>query len=131
MKKNFIEKFGESIRKNREDYKKESNRYWKLSANERMHYDMKIDNIEERRYEFGLIFRMMFSYTFIVPVCLILAGVLIGKFDILFNSASKMFISLIKCLPFVFIIDMFFYFLSEFKSNKKIKCIKKRFKLIK
>lgn len=131
MKKNWIENYGERKRKIEEANKILKEKYWKLPATDRMHYDGICDKINSRWSLADLSFRWL-KMCVLLPLFLVLLGFFTGNLETFLISSKLIAISLIKIFPLIVLLDfvVFFYY-SLIDSPEKFEKLNKRFKLIK
>lgn len=131
MEKNIIEKFGEKIRIKSNREKSATNKYWKLSATERIHYDSCRDRIDEESMNFLFITRLTVKLSIVIPLFLIFVGAMIGNLEIMIESAQNVFISLMRFLTIALLGDLAIATVTAYSMSNKIKKLDKRFKLTK
>ena len=129
-KRNVFEKIGERIRLDKENKKKRTNRYWKLSANERMHYDSIYDKIMYSGFPF---FKITFIFLKIACVFMLLLYMfgIIYQDETFFSLSRISFSVLFKLTPLVFIFDFINSLITENNKIKRLIKLNKRFKIIK
>lgn len=133
---NIFNKIGNSIEKRKKEKDLRIDKYWKLSATERMDYDNKLGRInkdsEIDMFSFpltGLVIKVFLFFTLIFSL---IAFGLQTPIRELINSLIPLSLEIVKILIFALLFDFvinLFTVVSD-KSNKKIKELNKRFKLI-
>lgn len=131
MKKNWIERFGERKRKIEEANKILKEKYWKLPAADRIHYDSICYKINSR-WRLTYISFSWLKMCVLLPLFLVLIGFFTGSLETFLVSSKSIAISLIKIFPLVFFIDIctFIYYL-DIANPASFKKLNRRFKLIK
>jgi len=130
MEKNIFQKIGDRMQEKRKKRKQFVDRYWKLPASERMHYDQKLKDVKENtRITF-------FALTIAGIKAIVFAGLLFGVLSIFVSpemfEAGKIFILLLlTLLPVFVILDLILMLVFASKIEKKRIQLAKRFKLIK
>jgi len=131
MNKNWIEKYGEKVRKRKEIKDKISEKYWKLPALERIHYDSRQDKIENSlNRPFWISFAIL-KIIIILPLFLMFIGLMTGTIEQMVTSSSRIIVSLLEILPLIMGIDVLFMISSFNNINYENKKLNQRFKLIK
>lgn len=131
MNKNWIERFGEKVRKRSEGEKKLAKKYWNLSASERLHYDSIQDRINNSMSKLFYFSFTILKIIVILPLFLMFIGLMTGTIEQMVTSSSKIIVSLLVILPIIMGIDVLYIFLSYNNINYQNKKLNKRFKLIK
>ena len=130
MEKNIFQKIGDRMQEKRKKRKQFVDRYWKLPASERMHYDQKLKDVKENtRITF-------FALTIAGIKAIVFTGLLFGVLSIFVSpemfEAGKIFILLLlTLLPVFVILDLILMLVFASKIEKKRIQLAKRFKLIK
>lgn len=131
MKKNWIERYGEKSRKNKESKLKIKEKYWKLPAIERIHYDSlknDVDNSSSKPFFFSF---AILKIIVILPLFLMFVGFMTGTIEHMVTSSSKIIVSLLEILPLIMGIDVLYIILSIVGHNYESNELNRRFKLIK
>lgn len=105
-------------------------RYWNLPADERMHYDQKLKDVNENAKI------TFFALTVSALKLIVFAAFLFGSLTIFvspefFETGKLIILMLLLLLPIVTILDLFFMIAFALKTDKKRVQLAKRFKLIK
>jgi len=130
MEKNIFQKIGDRMQEKRKKRKQFVDRYWKLPASERMHYDQKSKELHDNHKGF------FFLLTIAGIKAIVFAGLLFGVLSIFVSpemfEAGKIFILLLlTLLPVFVILDLILMLVFASKLEKKRIQLAKRFKLIK
>ncbi len=131
MNKNWIEQYGEKVRKRKEENLKVVEKYWKLPAAERMHYDSCANTIESQTYSFFGISYSFMRLMVVLPIFFLFIGLMTGVMDKMVIISSTLIVSFIKVLPAIFLIDFLLAVASRAGAYDRDKKLDKRFKLIK
>lgn len=131
MKKNLIEKYGEKVRKRKEANDKIIEKYWKLPAAERLHYD----SIErDINYSLPKVLGVSFSIlkmTVLLPLFLMFIGLMTGTIDKMVIISSTLIVTFMKILPAVFMLDLLLSYLGSTQRKNRLEELDRRFKLTK
>ena len=130
---NAFQRIGNNIEKEKLKNKKFKDRYWKLSASERMDYDQKLERIERgwNTPAFSItkvVIKFLFVFAFLMILAIFGTNYPLEK---VIPSLRMLSLSFYKLIIITFILDILFIFVEIFfnNSHKKIKELKKRFKL--
>lgn len=124
MKQNFFHRIGNNLEKIRKKKEIIKDKYWKLSASERIDYDNKYNKKIPLFYlTFGLLKIMFFVMIFFVFFNVL--------FQVTITSAKTIIICFFSLIPYVLILDIFILVLGTHYQNKRVIELNKRFKLIK
>lgn len=131
IEKNFFEKLDECIRKRKQDRAKATEKYWKLPATERLHYDSKFHEIENQR--FPILFSTIFSVKvmFYLLVGFVFFGFFTGNLTEMMENylaALQSYFNLFIIFPLIDLLRI--VYLSTKREKAHIK-LDGRFKLIK
>lgn len=126
---NIFQKIGKEIEKRKKATQKFQDKYWKLSASERMDYDNKMQIIGKNSFHPLGIIKIYFKGIFWIAG-FFLVFYLFSLEQSLINSGLKVLSAYLFAFPFVLIMGFIAYYFSEEWKTKVKKEIKKRFKLI-
>lgn len=136
MGENLFEIVGEwsqkRVAKRRKERKSFKEKYWKLPAMERMHYDSCHERIRDNNH--WSIFNLTFAFIkmmILVPLGIIAMGFIIGDILPFMDIARNILFSFMSIVYFVFIADLVIFGLFLGRTTKYIRKLNRRFKLIK
>ena len=125
---NIFQKIGNNIereKKRREIFEK---KYWKLSSSERMEYDLKKQKIKDHHFG-GYITVEIAKILSVVIIFLATFGFATGKLFVAIPAIKTLFIFYFSYLTYFLLVDVILLVISNHQYDKKIKELKKRFKL--
>lgn len=129
MGKNIFQKIGDRMERSKKSRQKEKERYWKLPAQERMHYDMKLNRINK---EMMTPFSFFIVYIkFLLYATVFLAGIYIVWGEALLESVRIILGYLFGLTPIALIVSVLIGLIDIDRVTKQTRKLKKRFKIIK
>ncbi len=130
MKQNIFQKIGNTIEKTKKQKKEFIDKYWKLPATERLHYDSKVNEIEKDTKMNFLLTSIVFK-TIIFVFALIITMMFLDGFElILLKDVLKIILGLsFKAILITIILDCTLNIADVFIYGNRITKLNKRFKL--
>ncbi len=129
MEKNFIEKYGERMRKRKEEKKQMSDKYWKLPATERLHYDYRVDKINSMRWGFLYATFYFLKAIFFTIIALVFVGFVTSNAEHFIKLAFTVFFQLLNMLGVFILVDLIMPLYFREERMTRLNKLKKRFKL--
>lgn len=129
---NIFNKIGNQIEKEKKEKKVFQNKYWKLSASERMDYDNRLERIKKRKIPLLELTCTMFEVIIIAALFVsFMAFTTSMPIDNLLDLLKSTFLTFIKVLKWVLFLDIIILlrWLVRDDYKKMIKELNKRFKI--
>lgn len=136
MEENLLKIVGEWYKKRcakrLEERKTFKEKYWKLPAMERMHYDSCRERIKDNNH-WSILYLTFYWMKVIIllPLGVIAMGFIMGDIITFMEIARTILISCMNILAFVIVLDCFSFIFYTWTSSDDIKKLNRRFKLIK
>jgi len=129
---NIFTKIGNNIEKERKEKKKIRDRYWKLSASERIDYDNKLEKIRNKKIPIlqltNISFKSLMIFILFISFLAFTVSMPINNLLDLLRKLSLLFMKIIVwiiCLDAIILLEWFI----KDDSKKQLKELNKRFKL--
>lgn len=129
MGKNIFQKIGDRMERSKKSRQKETERYWKLPAQERMHYDIKLSKINKEMMTTFSFF--IFYIKFLLYATVFLAGIYIVWGEALLESVRILLGYLFSLTPIALIVSVLIGLIDIDRVTKQTRKLKKSFKIIK
>ena len=130
IKENFFETLGRKIREIQTKLKKVEEKYWKLSAVERIDYDNKKKIIKEDSYKLFNLTKIYLKLFFWIASFFFIIYLFTLEQEVI-KAGAAFFIVYLSFIPFVIVIDCFLNYIFAVITDRKMNYLNKRFKLIK
>lgn len=126
---NILQRIGNKIEREKLERKKRDDKYWKLSASERMDYDNKLDRIKKESYIPFTMTIMLAKVFFYLIVFFGVSLFFIERLDLFMSTGLEFVKTFFIFLPFVLIAEILLIILSINYTERKLKELNKRFKI--
>lgn len=132
MISDYVKKFELWVKKCNKNERLEEDRYWKLPATERMHYDSCEHKIQNDNFGLLNLTFWWIKLSVFIPAFMIIAALFTNQLQTIVPLAQGVFKTLISSTKIIFFADIiqFIVFASVIIPSKMTK-LRKRFKLIK
>jgi hypothetical protein len=126
---NILQKIGKNIEREKLKRHKRKDKYWKLSATERIDYDNKLNRIQKNSYMPFTIIIMLVKVFFYLIVFSGVSLFFIERLDLFISTGLILVECFFSFLIFALIAEMLIIILSIISTERKLKELNKRFKL--
>ena len=132
---NIFSKIGNKIEKKKKERKILTNKYWKLSASERIHYDNTVDRIKKDSeidiFHFTMTKMVCTIVLFLTAILFLISFSMNFPLDKLLELLRPLSLLLVKGIFFLIFFDFLIFILTTHFHNitNRLKALSKRFKL--
>lgn len=125
---NIFLKLGRKLEEDKKERQRFKDKYWKLEASERLHYDFKLNKINEWiDFVFPKLTIFYFKAIFWIMIFLLMINYTFG--GIILENIKTIFANLLNVIPIILFADLLLTLVCIHIHSKELKELNKRFKL--